>query len=92
MNGRLLESAKELINGKRQDEYGKPEASFSKTALFWSAYLGVPISAKDVCVLMCLLKLARESFWHKRDNLLDAAGYIGLAQDMEQHEREKPYE
>jgi hypothetical protein len=45
--------------------------------------LGKDISAKDVTVCMALLKLSRESFKHKTDNLLDAAGYIGLAADME---------
>ena len=33
-------------------------------------------------VLMALLKLGREAHSHKPDNLIDAAGYIGLAADM----------
>ncbi|MDR1684921.1 MAG: DUF6378 domain-containing protein [Desulfovibrio sp.] len=71
-----------LINGDRQNSYGSPAESFNRTAALWSAYLGRGVSAKDVAVCMALLKLAREAYRHKPDNLLDAAGYLGLAADM----------
>lgn len=68
------------MNG--QEDYGSPAESFARIAALWSAYLGHPVSRKDVAVCMVLLKLAREATSHKRDNLLDAAGYIGIAADM----------
>jgi hypothetical protein len=83
MNGDILLQAHSLLNGDRQSAYGPPAESFFRTAAMWSAYLGKDISAKDVTVCMGLLKLAREAHRHKGDNLLDAAGYIGLAADME---------
>jgi len=49
----------------------------------WSVYLGRQVSAKDVCLMLAMLKLCREMNAHVHDNLLDAAGYIGLAADME---------
>lgn len=42
------------------------------------------LSGYDVSILMCLLKVAREAHQTKRDNLVDAAGYIGIAGDMHQ--------
>jgi hypothetical protein len=36
----------------------------------------------DVAFLMTLFKIARENFQHKKDNLVDAAGYLGIAGDM----------
>jgi hypothetical protein len=82
-NGGVLLQAHTLINRDRQSAYGDPSESFSRTAAMWTAYLGKDISAKDVAVCMALLKLSREAHRHKGDNLLDAAGYIGLAADME---------
>jgi len=42
------------------------------------------LTPKDVAMMMALLKIARESHQHKRDNLRDAAGYLGIAGDMEE--------
>jgi len=83
MNGGILLEAHILINGERQTSYGNPASFFTRTAALWSAYLGHTVTGKDVAMLMCLLKFAREAHQHKPDNLLDAAGYIGLAADME---------
>jgi len=83
MNGDILLQAHALINGERQASYGPPAPFFTRTAALWSAYLGHALTGKDVAMLMALLKIAREANRHKRDNLLDAAGYIGLAADME---------
>lgn len=82
-NGIILLEAHALINAERQESYGAPVESFCRTARLWSAYLGHSVTAKDVAACMALLKLSREAHQHKRDNLLDAAGYIGLAADME---------
>ena len=82
MNGDILLDAHKLINAERQDDYGTPAQSFARVAALWSAYLGHEATAKDVAICMALLKFGREAHHHKRDNLLDAAGYIGLASDM----------
>lgn len=88
-NGGVLLEAYGLINGERQKEYGTPEDSFSRIADMWSAYLGVEIRADDVACMMALLKLAREAHSHKRDNLIDAAGHIGLAGDIADSGKDK---
>lgn len=82
-NGNILLEAHALINADRQGDYGPPAASFARTAALWSAYLGRTVTGKDVAVCMALLKFSREANRHKADNLIDAAGYIGLAADME---------
>ena len=82
-NGNILLEAHALINAERQSDYGPPSASFTRIAALWSAYLGHTVTGKDVSMCMALLKFSREAHSHKRDNLLDAAGYIGLAADME---------
>lgn len=81
-NGKILLKAYKLINGDRQNEYGNPRNMFSKIAQFWSAYLDRDITPEDVAMMMTLLKIARQSYEHKADNLIDAAGYIGLGADL----------
>jgi hypothetical protein len=83
MNGAILIEAHALVNAERQDDYGPPGESFARIAALWSAYLGHNVTGKDVALCMALLKFSREAHSHKRDNLIDAAGYIGLAADME---------
>lgn len=85
-NGSILRVAFELVNAERQDDYGSPAASLTRIASMWTAYLEQPIDARDVAMLLALMKIAREAHNHKRDNLLDAAGYIGLAADMAEME------
>jgi hypothetical protein len=82
MNGQVLREAYEIVNGARQDDYGKPQQSFARVARMWSAYLGHTVTGRDVALCMALLKLSREAHRRHYDNLLDAAGYVGLAADM----------
>ena len=73
--GHILEQAKSIINGARQDEYGTPENSFEAIAAFWSTYKGVEFSAHDVAMMMALLKIARtKSGRGKADSYVDRCG------------------
>lgn len=74
--------AEELINKDRRHEYGPAETSFSHIAGMWSIYLGKTVTPKDVALCMVLFKICREMGSHKLDNLVDAAGYVGLAGDL----------
>lgn len=80
--GSVLLEALEVINGQRIDQYGNPEDSFDIIAEFWSSYTGVPLKGKDVAMMMVLLKIAREMKTHRRDNIVDACGYLALKADM----------
>ncbi len=90
---RLFTEAQKIINGERRDQYGNSEESFESIAVLWEHYLCRYekcefITAKDVAFMMVLLKVAREMHKHKRDNLVDMAGYLGLLDDMEPNEPE----
>lgn len=82
--GRVLRKAQEVINGERQDVYGNPEDSFEDIGKVWGWYLGRNVSAKDVAMMMVLFKLAREKHQGKRDNIVDACGYLGLYGDLQE--------
>lgn len=80
----IIDEALTLIDGGRQVNYGTPERSFSSIGHVWTGLLlkklapGQVITAEDVGLLMTGLKLAREANQHKRDNLVDAHGYLAL--------------
>lgn len=78
----LIKDAAALVNGDRQASYGKPEDNLGRIADMWSAYLATPVSASDVAQMMVLLKVARSVNTYKRDNYLDALGYILLAEGL----------
>lgn len=88
--GSVLLEALDIINGERQDVYGSPEDSFQLIAEYWNVYIksqfpecGVVLSRKDVALMMTYFKLAREAHQGKRDNIVDATGYLGIYADMQ---------
>lgn len=66
----------------RGPKYGTPEAHFSHVARLWIAAFGWPVQAHEVPAAMMLLKLARELHAPQLDNLVDAAGYAALMQEV----------
>ncbi len=94
---RLFTEAQRIINGERRDQYGDPEDSFKTIASLWNKFLvsngvivpgSIRLNEQKVTFMMVLLKVAREMHKHKRDNLVDMAGYLGLLDDMETNEPE----
>lgn len=85
-----LEEANRIVYGDREQTYGHPAKNFEATAALWNGYLHakgtenwIPqINATDVAHMMMLLKMARELHMHKRDNVVDMAGYAGCIQKM----------
>lgn len=82
-----FDEAKDIVENDRQDTRGNPDSSFAAIAGFWNEYLGARfkmkafLTAEDVALMMALLKVARETQQHERDNLVDAIGYLGIAAD-----------
>jgi hypothetical protein len=76
----ILEEANSLVHGDRQAAYGHPLDDFSRTAKMWSAILGHEVTAEQVGLCMCAVKLSRQVNKPKRDNLVDLAGYAATVQ------------
>ena len=89
-----LDEAQEVVNGDRQKYYGHPLDNHGNTAEFWTSYLArkhgirIKLAAEDVCWMMVLLKISRECNLVKRDNIVDALGYIANI-EMIQKERNR---
>jgi len=81
----ILDKAKELVLGSRQQDYGRPADNHTRTAILWNAYLDakrvgagiqkLTFGPEDVCFMAILQKIARDINAPKEDNLVDIAGY-----------------
>ena len=78
----VLDEAKRIVNGDRNEQYGEPEDTFAEIAALWEIYLECAISPRDVAMMMILLKVARDNNKHKRDNLVDICGYAACAEKL----------
>lgn len=74
----ILKEADRLVDGDRGDDYGDPKIMYKRMAELWSAVIGYTITPEQVILCMIATKLGRESLKHKRDNLVDLAGYAKL--------------
>jgi hypothetical protein len=80
IRGAILEDAKALTEGDRNQAYGHPYEGMTRLAQLISAYLSVEISAVDASVICCLLKISRVAGNpNHHDNYLDLAAYAAIA-------------
>lgn len=79
----ILEEAQELTYGERQNQYGDAHINYGNIAKLWSVILKTEVTPEQVCLCMVMLKVARQVNKHKRDNIVDAAGYLALIEKME---------
>ena len=79
----VLNEALKIVMGARNEQYGSPEDCFNVIAGMWGSYLGIPVSATDVAMLMVLLKVARsKNLPGYADNYVDIAGYAACAGEL----------
>lgn len=78
----ILQEAERIVNGDRATDYGDMKESFEKIAKGWSVIANAEISAKQVGLMMIWLKMMRENNAHKRDNLVDVAGYAHCVNEV----------
>lgn len=85
----ILQEADRLVSTDRQDDYGHPLDDFGKVSSMALALWGRgPETPEEHALYMVLVKVARESTRHKRDNLVDIAGYTKTL-DLVLEERER---
>ncbi len=73
----------DLVGGERALQHGDALEAHTNIAALWSAYLGMPVTARDVALLMVLLKVARtKTGTANPDDFIDAAGYAAIAGEI----------
>ena len=79
-NKSILQEALDIVEKRDQEkerEYGPFEEGMERAANIAAAATGKDITAEDMYMILVALKLSRQSYNHKRDNLLDAVAYLG---------------
>ena len=77
-----------LVLDERCSQYGDPTESFPQIGVLWTTLLatklspGERVTGSDVALLMAGLKLVRQAYGHKRDNLIDAIGYLAIVDEI----------
>ena len=79
----ILQEAEKAVYGDRQDDYGSVKDNFATIAALWSVILKTKVSAEQVGLCMVQVKVARQMFKPKRDNLVDGAGYFAIIEKMQ---------
>jgi hypothetical protein len=81
---------------ERAEDYAPPAENMAATADIWTGILrhklrpGVRLAGSEVALCMVGVKLSRESYRHKRDNIVDGHGYLGIAGDLAADRGTKP--
>ena len=83
-NKSILSEAEEIVNGIRHSDYGDPVESFERIAKTASMIAGRDLSPNECCAVLMAVKLVRESFAHKRDNLIDLCGYAYIMNEIKE--------
>lgn len=82
----ILEKANKIVNERSEEkerQYGPFHESMERAASLYNlmSHKNKQITAADMYRAMIALKLSREAFHHKEDNLLDAVAYMGALND-----------
>ncbi len=80
----ILEQANDIVNNRSEEksrQYGGFSEGMEKAALIATEISGKEVTAHDMFICMIALKLSRQSFNFKEDNLLDLAAYVGAWQN-----------
>lgn len=91
----VIDQAKALIVGDREDQYGSPATNFSNIAKLWNVRIGhklkpeAEILPSDVAALMVLVKVARDIAGIKEDSTIDTIGYAALYAELAQIEKDQ---
>lgn len=83
----IIDEAKEIRAGSRQSDYGDCVANMQRiSAIATLINGGEEIPPKVCAIVQIAVKLSRESFKHKRDNLVDLIGYADILNEVIEHE------
>lgn len=78
----ILEEAQSAVYGDRNADYGTVTDNFGTIAALWSIVLKTNITPEQVGLCMVQVKVARQMFKPKRDNLVDIAGYSATLEKL----------
>lgn len=88
----ILKEADKIVNERSEEKermYGPFEEGMSRAAQILSGMTGLELDAIFMYKALVALKLSRESYNHKEDNLLDAVAYLGSLNNFLEKNQDK---
>lgn len=82
----ILKHAEDILykrSEEKERQYGPMQDGMRLASRIASSALQRDISPRDVYIILIALKLSRESYNHKYDNILDAIVYLASLNDYE---------
>ncbi len=86
----ILEEANKIVNERKEEKermYGPFEEGMTRAAKILEGMTGKPISTEFMYKALVALKLSRESYNHREDNLLDAVAYLGSLNNFKENNK-----
>jgi len=80
----ILKKANQIVYDRSEEksrQYGDFHSGMERAALIFNGMTGKNITAVEMYKALIALKLSRESYNHKEDNLLDAVAYLSSMND-----------
>lgn len=74
----ILRKAQEIIDGSRNSDYGDPVVNFNRISKMVYHITGKQVDPATCCAVLMAVKLSREAYRHKEDNLIDLCGYAEI--------------
>jgi hypothetical protein len=75
----ILDEASGIVNNRSEEadrQYGPFSEGMDRAAMIFNGMTGLNVTGREMFMALVALKFSRESYNHKRDNLLDAVAYI----------------
>ena len=75
----ILEEANDIVNNRSEEadrQYGPFSEGMDRAAMIFQGATGIKVTGEQMFIALVALKLSRQSYNHKRDNLLDAVAYL----------------
>lgn len=88
----ILKEADEIINNRSEEkerQYGPFSEGMDRAASIFNGMTGLNVTGREMYMALIALKFSRESYNHKRDNLLDAVAYIGALDNYINEKKDK---
>jgi len=88
----ILKEADEIINNRSEEkerQYGPFTEGMDRAASIFNGMTGLNVTGREMYMALIALKFSRESYNHKRDNLLDAVAYIGALDNYINEKKDK---
>jgi hypothetical protein len=88
----ILEQANNIVNKRTEEKdrnYGPFSEGMNRAAMIFNGMTGLNITGNEMFKALVALKLSRESYNHREDNLLDACAYLGALNNYIDEEEPK---